>query len=147
MQFLPLEVFVNECILGSPQGCRDLGLFRHLSQRAEPFAVNHLFYPLWSGEYLCQRPYCVDRDWLDAFLFFYIEEGTLYFRYRGREFAAGPGDLVLLDCKYHNLYWAEEPVRFGWFHFGGGPLPGLYRHALGAARAALFRLPFWHLTV
>ena len=78
-----------------------------------PFAVNHLFYPLWSGEYLCQRPYCVDRDWLDAFLFFYIEEGTLYFRYRGREFAAGPGDLVLLDCKYHNLYWAEEPVRFG----------------------------------
>lgn len=86
-----------------------------------PFAVNHLFYPLWSGEYLCQRPYCVDRDWLDAFLFFYIEEGTLYFRYRSREFTAGPGDLVLLDCKYHNLYWAEEPVRFGWFHFGGGP--------------------------
>lgn len=84
-----------------------------------PFAVSYLFYPLWGAEYLCQAPYRVERDWLDAFLAFYIQEGELYFRYRGQQFTAAPGDLVILDCKHPNLYWAESPVRFSWFHFGG----------------------------
>lgn len=93
------------------------GIFFH---QASESAKERLQYLLWGGEYLCDSPYRVDRDSLDSLLCFSILEGRLHFSYRGEEFDAIPGEIVLLDCKRHNLYYAESPVRFAWFHFAGG---------------------------
>ena len=86
------------------------------------FAQEHLFYPHWGAEYVCDEPYCVDRseqDVFDTFILFYIVRGRLFFRYRGKEFIASEGDVVLLDCKYPNYYSAESEVEFRWIHFTG----------------------------
>lgn len=86
------------------------------------FAVEHLFYPTWGAEYVCDAPYRVNRtehDLFDAFILFYIQKGSLRFSYRDQQFLAQAGDVVLLDCKHPNQYWAEEEVRFDWVHFSG----------------------------
>lgn len=86
------------------------------------FSREHLFYPTWGAEYHCGKPYCVERterDRFDAFILFYIVKGSLTFSYRDHQFSAQAGDVVLLDCKYPNQYWAEGEVRFRWFHFAG----------------------------
>ncbi len=86
------------------------------------FAQEHLFYPHWGAEYVCAKPYRVNRseqDVFDTFILFYVVKGSLFFRYRGKEFTAGAGDIVLLDCKYPNYYRAESEVQFRWIHFTG----------------------------
>ncbi|MDO4490693.1 MAG: AraC family transcriptional regulator [Lachnospiraceae bacterium] len=90
------------------------------------FALQHLYYPMWGAEYVCTAPYRVDRDYMDAFMFFSIIEGTMYYRYEGMEFCAGPGDFVFLDCHRPNCYWAEEPVRKKWIHFNGNSARGYH---------------------
>lgn len=86
------------------------------------FAQEYLFYPHWGAEYLCNKPYCVERseqDVFDTFILFYIVKGNLFFRYREKEFTASGGDIVLLDCKYPNYYRAGSEVQFRWIHFTG----------------------------
>ncbi len=89
---------------------------------ASAFAQAHLFYPHWGAEYVCAPPYRVQRDVrdvFDAFILFYIVRGSMGFQYLGQVFSAGAGDIVLLDGKAPNLYWAETQVQFRWIHFGG----------------------------
>ncbi|MDO4616210.1 MAG: AraC family transcriptional regulator [Lachnospiraceae bacterium] len=83
------------------------------------FAKEHLFYPMWGGEYVCTAPYKVEREYLDAFMLFSIIEGEMYYRYEGETFCAGSGQFVFLDCHRPNCYWAEAPMRKKWIHFNG----------------------------
>jgi len=104
------------------------------------FARGNLFYPRWGAEYTCARPYRVDRDELDVFdmfILFYIVKGKLGFDYRGGQFTAEEGDVVLIDCKYPNHYWAETEVRFRWLHFAGNASQA-YCDALYARQKALY---------
>lgn len=77
------------------------------------------FYLFWGGEYYCSFPYKVDRDYMNSFIMFSIQEGSLVFEYRDRRFTASAGDIVLLDCRYRNYYYAVNDVRFHFFHFSG----------------------------
>lgn len=95
---------------------RDGVYFHHPS----PFAKANLFCVLWGAQDICDFPYRVDREYLDAFMFTRIIEGELHYEYRGKTFIALPGDLVLQDCKYRNHYWAPRRVKLQFFHFTGG---------------------------
>ncbi len=86
------------------------------------FAQENLFYPHWGAEYVCTPSYRVERDErdvFDAFILFYIVRGSMGVQYLGQTFSAKAGDIVLLDCKVPNQYWAETQVQFRWIHFGG----------------------------
>ncbi len=83
------------------------------------FAREHLFYPMWGGEYVCTAPYRVERDYMDAYMLFSILEGELYYEYEGETFCAKAGQFVFLDCHRPNCYWAEAPIRKQWMHFNG----------------------------
>ena len=93
------------------------GIYFH---QASEFARQNLQYIHWGAHYLCDHPYRVERDYMDSFLFFYILDGSLAFDYRGSHFEAKASHIALLDCKYPNIYYAEQPVSFAWFHFSGG---------------------------
>lgn len=90
----------------------------HFHQASE-IAKQNLHYLHWGATYQCDASYCVDRDFLDAFIYFFILEGGLHFQYREKKFTAQQNQAVLLDCKLSNYYYADEPVSFLWFHFSG----------------------------
>lgn len=92
------------------------GVYFH---EASDVAKSMFFYVFWGGEYYCSFPYKVDRDYMNSFILFSIQEGSLSFEYRGQPFTASAGDIVLLDCRYRNYYYAVEDVRFHFFHFSG----------------------------
>lgn len=86
---------------------------------ANLFTKENLLYILWGAIYLVDKPYCVKRNYMDAYMIQYITEGELYFEVRGHYFIAKQGDLVILNCKELNHYWAENMAQVKWFHFNG----------------------------
>ncbi len=76
-----------------------------------PFARQNLFCVLWGDEYLCDIPYKVCRNYLDALSLFRIVRGEMYFKYRGICFTARSGDVVFLDLRYPHYYKALGPLR------------------------------------
>ncbi|RRJ64646.1 AraC family transcriptional regulator [Paenibacillus oralis] len=92
------------------------GVYFH---EASDVAKSMFFYVFWGGEYYCRFPYKVDRDYMNSFILFSIREGSLAFNYRDQQFTASAGDIVLLDCRYRNYYYAVDDVRFHFFHFSG----------------------------
>lgn len=87
--------------------------------KTNDFAKTNLYYLHWGATYVCNKPYEVIRDHLDACILFYIREGSLAFHYRGQYFIAKKDQIVILSGRYPNHYYATEKVRFNWFHFTG----------------------------
>lgn len=126
----------NQGIIRSESGIiKKDGIYFHTSSG---FAQQNLFYALWGANYLCTAPYRVDRKGFNAFLFFFIQSGEMYFEYRGRSFVACKNDVVLLDCNYQHYYYANEPVQFYWFHFHGA-CSAAYCDLLWKDSGALFK--------
>lgn len=86
---------------------------------ANLFTKENLLYILWGSIYLVDKPYRVKRNYMDAYMIQYIIEGELHFETRGHYFLAKQGDLVILNCKELNHYWAESMAKVKWFHFNG----------------------------
>ena len=93
-----------------------------------PFAKENLYYIQLEALYTCGPSYEVSRSGLDSFLLFFIKEGALLFTYEGESFSAGPGDVVLLDCRRPHRYQAQGGVKFYWFHFDGGASGAYFDH-------------------
>lgn len=101
------------------------------------FAKKNLYYLHWGATYVCDSPYEVLRDSLDACILFYIREGSLEFNYRDQHFTAKQDQIVLLSGRYVNHYYAKERVKFNWFHFYGNATEE-YIELLHKSRGALF---------
>lgn len=86
---------------------------------ADQFTKENLFYILWGAVYSLDKPYCVNRNYMDAFMLQYIISGELNFKFRGKTFTAMENEVVLLSCQEKNLYWSEKPATVKWFHFNG----------------------------
>lgn len=113
-----MEKIHEEGIIPNEKGIlKRKGMYFHSPSE---FAKEHLICVLWGAEDICDFPYRVMRQYLNAFMFTRILEGSLHYEYRGRTFTAQAGDIVLQDCKVCNHYWAEERVRLQFIHFSGG---------------------------
>lgn len=77
------------------------------------------FYPTWCGHYYCNHNYFMRRDTYPPLLVVFIREGTFLFEYRGSEFSAHKGDVVLLDCTEPHYYAAQDGLEFLYMHFNG----------------------------
>jgi AraC family transcriptional regulator len=108
----------------------------------EPSALTKklYYYVLWGGEYVVDTPYSIKRDYMNSFIAFYIKRGSLNFHYLDQSFAAKKGDIVLLDCKEKNNYYATEEAEFQFFHFTGKHTQELYNE-LYKRQGCRFRLP------
>ena len=76
-------------------------------------------HPLWGGTYRVNSDYACKREYMNSFLLFFIESGSLDYVYEGASFTAHAGDVVLLDCKNHNDYRSSGLTRFSYLHFQG----------------------------
>lgn len=95
---------------------------------SDSFTKNNLFYILWGAIYSLDKPYRVDRSYMDAFMLQYIMSGELNFILRGKTFTAKSNEVVLLNCHEENLYWAERPTAVKWFHFNGQNILPLFNY-------------------
>lgn len=108
----------------------------------EPSALTKkvYYYILWAGEYIVNSPYSIMRDYMNSFIMFYIKKGSLHFHYLDKSFVASEGDIVLLDCKKKNNYYATEEAEFLFFHFNGNHIQEFYDE-LYEKQGSVFKLP------
>lgn len=78
-----------------------------------------LFYPTWTGHYYCSSDYYIKRETFPTLLLMYVEKGTFHVEFRGKIFDAGPGDVILIDCKEPHYYRACEGLEFYFYGFEG----------------------------
>jgi len=91
-----------------------------------PFAKQNLFYVIWADEFLLNTEYMVKRDFLDAFEIYLVEEGTMFYRYEGKDYHAGPGDVIFLDLRRPVYYKAESQVLMHQVMFDGNASGGYF---------------------
>lgn len=108
----------------------------------EPSALTKKLYNyvLWGGEYTVDVPYNIMRDYMNSFIIFYIKKGSLNFHYLDQSFVATKDEIVLLDCKEKNKYYATEEAEFQFFHFTGKQTQELYNE-LYNRKGCIFKLP------
>ncbi len=78
------------------------------------------YYAGCCGHYYCERGYKVNRKYMDCLLLMLIENGSMRMNYRGRQYTAQPGDLILLDGTFPQYYDTAAYVEFFWLHLSGG---------------------------
>lgn len=123
----------SEYIPTNEQGMRCLqGLFfNNPSNKAKQL----YYYPLWTGEYRVDYPYMIDRQYMNSFIVFLIEDGELSFTFDDRrDFTATKGSVVIMDCKKRNHYFAKGRCQFIFFHFNGEQVQALYDYITSQKR-------------
>lgn len=86
---------------------------------ADAFTATNLYHVPHAGSYHCDETYGMQRNYLDICQMLVVDEGELSVTYRGETRTAGPGSLILLDCREPHSYHALTPIRMRWFHFAG----------------------------
>ena len=86
---------------------------------ADAFTATNLYHVPHAGSYHCDETYGMQRNYLDICQMLIVDEGELSVTYRGETRTAGPGSLILLDCREPHSYHALTPIRMRWFHFAG----------------------------
>ena len=87
------------------------------------FAKSALYYVPRYGHFFCDEHYYIERDYLDMYLFMYVNSGRLHVQTGGKSYEAAAGDIVLLDCHQKHQYWCSDSADFMWFHFSGCSSP------------------------
>ena len=77
------------------------------------------FYPIYLGEFICDRHYHVDRISYDSFLLIYVKSGEGYAESQGRYYPLQAGDILLLDCYIPHKYGTNTAWEIQWLHFDG----------------------------
>lgn len=89
-----------------------------------------LFYPTWCGHYYCTDRYFMRRDTYPPLLLIYVRIGILRVFYRGKDYRAHQGDVVLLDCQEPHYYQAEDGLEFLYIHFDGSNAHDIVQYIL-----------------
>ncbi len=77
------------------------------------------FYPMFLGEFICDRYYHVDRVSYDSFLLIYVKSGEGYAEAQGSYYPLQAGDILLLDCYIPHKYGTNTAWEIQWLHFDG----------------------------
>ena len=78
------------------------------------FAINNLFYTIWSNEYVCNQEYSVRRNFLEYYSITQVLEGEMEFEYMGKNFKVSAGNLVLIDLRNPHFYRVTSPQCVKW---------------------------------
>ena len=107
---------------------------------ADAFTATNLYHVPHAGSYHCDETYGMQRNYLDICQMLVVDEGELSVTYRGETRTAGPGSLILLDCREPHSYHALTPIRMRWFHFAGNGILSSIRTGSSCPPEAMPRL-------
>ena len=71
------------------------------------------------GHYHCVYGYGIDRAWYSYALIAYIRRGEMHLDYRGRQYTAREGNILIINCRQYHHFWAGGDMEFIWAHFLG----------------------------
>ncbi len=94
------------------------------------FAESHIISLYFSGKFICNNEYLVERKDHDFLLLIRQTEGNLFLDYQGQEYALGPNEILLIDCRLPHSYWCRDYCAFEFIHFRGGPSRPYYERIL-----------------
>jgi AraC family transcriptional regulator len=96
-------------------------------------AGSMFFYPIFAGDYICDKNYHVKRDTFKCFLLMYIKNGSGVVKYNEKTFSANSNDVILLDCHHPHEYYTKSGWETIWIHFDGNVsqqfFEAIYSHA------------------
>lgn len=98
------------------------------------------YYALWGGDYTVDVPYSIERDYMNSFILFWIQSGTIHFHYMDQSFSASANEIVLLDCKEKHHYYVKGETNFQFLHFSGKQAQEFYNE-LYNKNGCVFTLP------
>jgi AraC family transcriptional regulator len=84
------------------------------------------FYALCAGRFICDGDYHLERKDYQSYLVMYVESGEGFVDSLGRRYAAGAGDVVLIDCRSPHRYYTTKGWEIYWAHFAGNVSARLY---------------------
>ena len=93
-------------------------------------AKDLLFYPTMCGHYFCTADYYIKREKYDPLLIMYVCKGLFHIEFRGKEYEAEKGDIILIDCTEPHYYHAHDGLEFLYLHFDGSNSHELCQHIL-----------------
>ena len=71
------------------------------------------------GHYHCVYGYGIDRAWYSYALIAYIRRGEMHLDYRGGQYTAREGNILIINCRQYHHFWAGGDMEFIWAHFLG----------------------------
>lgn len=77
------------------------------------------FYPICTGEFICNSNYRVERESYNSFLLMYIVSGSGSVALNGKTYAVEKGNIILLDCYKPHFYGTSRGWQTLWLHFNG----------------------------
>lgn len=83
------------------------------------------FYPLYTGYFIYEPGYYIERKNYNNFLIMYITKGSCTISTENRTYTASAGQFVLLDCYQSHKYGSDDAWESAWLHFDG-PLARTY---------------------
>ena len=77
------------------------------------------YYVNFCGHYYCECGYKIERENVNNLLMMLIDKGSMRVKYRDKDYTAGPGDIILMDCNFPQYYDTPDYVEFYWMHISG----------------------------
>lgn len=93
------------------------------------------------GHYHCEQGYSIRRTYIPTLILIVIQQGELNLEYKDRRYAAGAGDVVLMDCTSEHFYYAPGYVEFYWMHIEGVNSFDICRYLTEENGGIVFRAP------
>ncbi len=84
------------------------------------------FYALCAGRFVCDGDYHLERKDYQSYLVMYVESGEGFVEILDRRYAAGAGDVILIDCRSPHRYYTTKGWEIYWAHFAGNVSARLY---------------------
>lgn len=84
------------------------------------------FYALCAGRFICDGDYHLERKDYQSYLAMYVESGEGFVEILDRRYAAGAGDVILIDCRSPHRYYTTKGWEIYWAHFAGNVSARLY---------------------
>lgn len=102
------------------------------------FAVQNLFYAVWSSRYLCSRLYSVRRESLEYYSVIYVLEGQMELEYEEECMTVRENEAVLLDFRKPHAYRAASARLDKWEMIFNGNAAKAYYELLVQTRGHRF---------
>lgn len=93
-------------------------------------ALEMFFYPLYSGHFIYEGGYYLNRDSYDSFLLMYIQKGSFTLEYEKKTIPVSAGNFVLIDCYKPHSYYSQVGCESIWCHFDGPTARAYYTNII-----------------
>ena len=91
------------------------------------FAKSNLLYLQEIGRLKAQKTHTSKRQNLSSFLFFYVDSGSGFLDYQGKEYKISAGDCVFINCQNPYSHQTSENLwSLKWIHFNGNMVLPIY---------------------